>query len=108
MDGSERVLNLNPSAARLFGVQIAQVRGRSLVEVVRNPDLLRFVTRTLAAPEPLEGERMPPHKPEARENRSIRSIDASKPARSPTGYVAMGAWMCPRRGREPKGLGPPS
>ncbi|MCH7477910.1 MAG: PAS domain-containing protein [SAR324 cluster bacterium] len=56
VDGSERVLNLNPSAARLFGVQIAQVRGRSLVEVVRNPDLLRFVTRTLAAPEPLEGE----------------------------------------------------
>ena len=56
VDGSERVLNLNPSAARLFGVQIAQVRGRSLVEVVRNPDLLRFVTRTLAAPETLEGE----------------------------------------------------
>ena len=56
VDGSERVLNLNPSAARLLGVRIAQVRGRSLVEVVRNPDLLRFVTRTLAAPEPLEGE----------------------------------------------------
>ncbi len=56
VDEQERVLDLNASAARLFGVELAAARGRYLMEVVRLPDLLRFVARTLAAEGPQQGE----------------------------------------------------
>jgi two-component system phosphate regulon sensor histidine kinase PhoR len=56
VDGQERVINLNPSAARLFGISLSQVRGRYLMEVVRNADLIHFVSSVLAGSGPMEGE----------------------------------------------------
>ena len=56
VDGQERVINLNPSAARLFGLRLEDVRGRYLMEVVRNADLIRFLGRTMAAPEAVTGQ----------------------------------------------------
>ena len=50
------VINLNRMAAELFGVDLPGARGRNLLEIVRNPDLLRFVNDTLASPAPTERE----------------------------------------------------
>jgi two-component system phosphate regulon sensor histidine kinase PhoR len=56
VDAEERVIRLNDAAARLFGVEPDQAQGRSIQEVVRNIDLQRLVTRTLARSSPVEGE----------------------------------------------------
>ena len=54
----ERILDLNPAAARLFDVEAEQVRGRLLLEVVRHPELLRFVTHALKVQHPVDAELM--------------------------------------------------
>ncbi len=56
VDSALRVLSLNPAAARMFGADAGQARGRSLVELVRHPDLLRLTQAALDSPEPVEGE----------------------------------------------------
>lgn len=56
IDNEENVINLNQSAGRLLGVNPESARGRSIQEVVRNPDLQKFVARALASREPVEGE----------------------------------------------------
>lgn len=43
-----RILKLNPAAAALFKVPLPAVEGRLLPEVIRNPNLQRFVERVLA------------------------------------------------------------
>ncbi len=56
LDLEQTVIGINASAASLLGVDVATAPGRSLLEVVRNPELERFVTATLAADTGLEGD----------------------------------------------------
>jgi two-component system phosphate regulon sensor histidine kinase PhoR len=48
-DREANLISLNDAAARLLGVRAAQVRGRSIQEAVRNPELQEFVALTLSA-----------------------------------------------------------
>jgi two-component system phosphate regulon sensor histidine kinase PhoR len=56
VDSRERVLNVNPAACRLLGTTVAGARGRSLPEIVRNPELAELVARVLEKAEGAEGE----------------------------------------------------
>jgi two-component system, OmpR family, phosphate regulon sensor histidine kinase PhoR len=56
VEPSGRLLNLNAAAGRMFATEPAAARGRELLEVVRQPDLQRFVRDALASPRPLEAE----------------------------------------------------
>jgi two-component system phosphate regulon sensor histidine kinase PhoR len=48
VDRNERVLHFNPAAARLIGLPAEQIRGRTIQEVARNPDLQAFVAAALS------------------------------------------------------------
>jgi two-component system, OmpR family, phosphate regulon sensor histidine kinase PhoR len=56
VDGEERVITINAAAAGLLGVEPEQAHGRSIQEVVRNPDLQAFVAAVLSGEGPFEGE----------------------------------------------------
>ena len=56
VDLNSQVIDLNRAAAELFNADPGQARGRNLLEVVRNPDLQRFVADTLASSKPTERE----------------------------------------------------
>jgi two-component system phosphate regulon sensor histidine kinase PhoR len=56
VDAEERVLSINRAAARMLGVSGASARGRTIQEVLRNPELQDFVGRALEADAPIEGE----------------------------------------------------
>jgi two-component system phosphate regulon sensor histidine kinase PhoR len=56
VDSQERVISVNPASIRLLGLDPAQAQGRPLREVIRNADLVRFISRTLAGQEPLEAD----------------------------------------------------
>lgn len=56
VDKDERILHLNPAAARLLEVKNEDVRGRSMQEIIRNPDLQKFLSNTLAQSGVLDGE----------------------------------------------------
>ena len=56
VDAEKRVISVNRSAGKLIGLSPAEIIGRELHEVVRNPELLRFVERVIAARKPLEGD----------------------------------------------------
>jgi two-component system phosphate regulon sensor histidine kinase PhoR len=56
VDSRSRVISLNRAAANLLGMDPAFVIQRSINEVVENPDLQWFITRSLAASETIEGE----------------------------------------------------
>ena len=59
VDPEGKVLEINPSAARMFSVQGADARGRSLIEVVHHAELARFAARVGSMPAtapPLEAE----------------------------------------------------
>ena len=56
VDAEERVITINAAAAALLGVEPEQARGRSIQEIVRNPELQRFVAAVLAGEEPVEGD----------------------------------------------------
>jgi two-component system phosphate regulon sensor histidine kinase PhoR len=47
-DREANLISLNGAAARLLGVRAEQVRGRSIQEAVRNPELQEFVELTLS------------------------------------------------------------
>ena len=55
VDGQERVITVNAAAARLLGVDPEDAKGRSIQEIVRNPELQEFVGTALAADEPVAG-----------------------------------------------------
>uniref|UniRef100_A0A7V6A662 histidine kinase n=1 Tax=Desulfobacca acetoxidans TaxID=60893 RepID=A0A7V6A662_9BACT len=56
VDSRSRIISLNRAAANLLGMDPAFVIQRSMNEVVENPDLQWFITRSLAASETIEGE----------------------------------------------------
>jgi two-component system, OmpR family, phosphate regulon sensor histidine kinase PhoR len=56
VDSRSQVISLNRAAADLLGVDPAMAIQRSITDVVENPDLQWFVTRSLAASAPIEGE----------------------------------------------------
>ena len=56
VDADERVLRVNSACLRLLGIDPARAQGRTLQEVLRNPELERLVGEILACNEPREGE----------------------------------------------------
>lgn len=56
VDTDERVISLNAAGAELMGADPENAKGRGLQEVIRNADLRRFVTRTLASSRPIEAD----------------------------------------------------
>lgn len=56
IDAHENIRSVNEAAERLFQINSSKVKGRKVQEAIRNTDLRRFVTETLAREEPLEGD----------------------------------------------------
>jgi len=56
VDADQRLIALNRAAAQLLGVDFLASQDRSIQEVVRDPQLQSFITRTIFAREPVEGE----------------------------------------------------
>ena len=56
VDASERILELNPAAAQVLEIDRALARGRSVQEVVRNPELQKFIRGILEQSGSLSGE----------------------------------------------------
>jgi two-component system phosphate regulon sensor histidine kinase PhoR len=56
VDRDERILHMNDALARWLGVRPDQARGRGLQEVVRHPELQRFVSAILASSDRAEAE----------------------------------------------------
>jgi two-component system phosphate regulon sensor histidine kinase PhoR len=56
VDSRSRIISLNRAATNLLGMDPAFVIQRSINEVVENPDLQWFITRSLAASQTIEGE----------------------------------------------------
>ena len=56
VDNDERVIYLNPAAARMLGVELASVVGRSVLEVVRNVQLQTLAARALEGPGTVEAD----------------------------------------------------
>ena len=76
VDGEERVITINAAAAGLLGVEPEQAHGRSIQEVVRNPDLQAFVAAVLAGEGPRRGRARRP-----RRAGPARAQGARRPAR---------------------------
>jgi len=51
----EKIMYMNEAATRQLSIGQSQVKERNLPEIVRNVDLLRFIQKTLAHAEPVEG-----------------------------------------------------
>jgi len=56
VDLQERVMEINPAAARLLALDADRIRGLSIQECIRHPEIHRFVAAALAASEPSEAE----------------------------------------------------
>jgi len=56
VDMTERVLHINPAACRLLRLKPEEVRGRHILETVRNIELQEFLSETLAASDQTERE----------------------------------------------------
>ena len=56
VDAERRIITLNRAAGRLLGLVPAEALGRELHEVVRIPELLRFVDQVVSVRKPLEGD----------------------------------------------------
>ena len=54
VDQEERLLGMNPSAARIVGCNVAAVQGRTIQEVIRLSELQRFVVGALSSEKPVE------------------------------------------------------
>ena len=54
VDQEERLLGMNPSAARIVGCNAAAVQGRTIQEVIRLSELQRFVVGALSSEESVE------------------------------------------------------
>ncbi|MBP7828751.1 MAG: PAS domain-containing protein [Kiritimatiellae bacterium] len=56
LDAEQRVINLNPAAARLLRVSLDKALNRPLAELVRNADLQKLAADAAAASQPVEGD----------------------------------------------------
>ncbi|MFM8635269.1 MAG: ATP-binding protein [Planctomycetia bacterium] len=56
IDARQRVVGINRAAAELLGLDLQTVVGRSLQEVIGNPDLRRFALRAIDCREPVEDD----------------------------------------------------
>ena len=56
VDNQSRILSLNKTCATLLGGEPAKLEGRTVYEVIRKPDLLKFVESALASLSPVDGE----------------------------------------------------
>jgi len=56
VDRDEYVISMNEAAARMFHVGFSEPECRSLQEIIRNPDLQRFVKKALAGENPAESD----------------------------------------------------
>jgi len=56
VDPDERIIRMNPAAARILGADIGRAEGKSIQEIVRNPYLLGFVDRALQTGGPVEDD----------------------------------------------------
>jgi len=56
VDTNERVLRVNQAAEKLFNIDARKVANRTVHEVIRNTDFHSFVSKTLSAESPVEGE----------------------------------------------------
>ena len=56
VDKDERIVSMNPSAARWFGSDRAKVKGRSIPEIIRNLSLQQFISDALGSNEPREDD----------------------------------------------------
>jgi two-component system phosphate regulon sensor histidine kinase PhoR len=56
VDTEERVIAVNAAAARLLESDPAEAEGKSIQEIVRNPDLQRVVAQTLDGQRPVEAD----------------------------------------------------
>lgn len=56
IDNAGRILSFNGACARLLGEDPEKLRGRTVYEAIRKPDLLTFVEAALASPSPIDHE----------------------------------------------------
>lgn len=56
IDNSDRVILLNPSAEELLGVTLAQVKGKTIQEAIRNPALQRLFESSYSSDSPTSAE----------------------------------------------------
>ena len=56
VDPEERIIAVNEAAARFIAVEPAAAEGKTIQEVLRNPDLQQVVARTLSGQEPVEAD----------------------------------------------------
>lgn len=56
IDNDDRVLIVNPAAERLLGVDLDAVKGKTIQESIRNPDLQRFIDRSRRSSGPATDE----------------------------------------------------
>ena len=56
VDRAGTVLSVNEPCAELLGVEPERLRGRSVYEVLRKPDLLKFIKNAQASPKSLDGD----------------------------------------------------
>ncbi len=56
VDENGLLISINRAAARLFNVDRKEVRGKTIQEVISNPDLRYFIVQSLSAPGGLEDE----------------------------------------------------
>jgi len=55
-DLEQRVININPTAAKMFGVPMTSAHGRSILELVRNHAFQELMDRSLSSGESLESD----------------------------------------------------
>jgi two-component system phosphate regulon sensor histidine kinase PhoR len=55
-DMEQRVISINPAAARMFGVPKATVQGRSVLEIIRNHEFQELMDQSLSTGESLESD----------------------------------------------------
>lgn len=56
VDPEGRLITLNRAGARMLGVSVGAVQGMTMQEVVKDPELQWFLTRTLSSDKSIEGE----------------------------------------------------
>ncbi len=56
IDARQRIVGINRAAADLLGLEVEQTVGRTLQQIVRNPDLRRFALEAIDCREPVEDD----------------------------------------------------